>query len=121
MATPADMFKLENQGDITIMVLTLNDFLHEDNEKLMQSIDELFNKGTKKLILDLVTTTYVSSLILASLVYIQKRAKDAGGDLVFCNVKERVQEIMAMTNLDKIFNIKASRPDAIAALSKSKG
>ena len=116
MAT--EMVKVERQDDVAIITLILDNIMHDDNEKLMQGFDSLLLTGTKKIILDFRETTYISSLILASFVYIHKKAHDAGGDLVFCHVKSRVQEILAMTNLDKVFNIVATRQDALAYLMK---
>ena len=106
-------FQLEAIGDISVLTLSLDNFLHEENEKLMASIDGLLNEGHKKIILDLSGTTYISSLILASLVYIQKKAKDSSGDLVLCGVKNRVLDVVKMTNLDKVFTIVPTRPEAL--------
>ena len=108
------MFTTENQGEVTMLTLTLNHSLHGDNENFMKSFDELIDKGNKKIVLNLSETNYVSSLILASLVYVQKKAKDSGGDLVFCGVKERVLEIIQMTNLDKVFTIVGTKEEALA-------
>ena len=113
------MYKVEKQGDIAIMLLTLGSLTHADNDELMKGFDTLLNEGNKKIILDLSETAYISSLILASLVYMQKRAKDAGGNLIICNVKNRVQEIISMTNLDKIFDIVSDRQKALDHLSKT--
>ena len=116
MAT--EIYKMEKQGDVAIMTLILDDILHDENEKLMKSFDTLLNEGNKKIILDLSTTNYVSSLILASLVYMLKRAKDGGGNLVFCSVKNRVKEIMSVTNLDKVFDITETREEALKKVNK---
>jgi anti-anti-sigma factor len=116
MAT--DLFKIDQQKDITVLTLTLDEFMHEDNEKMLKSFDEVFNKGRKRIVLDLSKATYVSSLILASLVYIQKRAQDGGGALALCGVQPRVKEIMAMTNLDKIFTMVKTPQEAVNKIGK---
>ncbi len=112
------MYRVENQGNITIVILTLEGFTHEDNDELMKAFDELLAKGSKKMVLDLSETRYVSSLILASLVYMQKKVQDVGGQLIFCSIPERVKEIMSVTNLDKIFNITEDRAQALEAVVK---
>lgn len=114
------MYRIENQEDITIVILTLEGFTHEDNDELMKAFDDLLNKGSKKIVLDLSETRYVSSLILASLVYMQKKVQETGGALVFCSIPERVNEILSMTNLDKIFNITPDRPQALEKVQKHK-
>ena len=109
---------VEKQDDITILNLALDNLVYEENADLMKSFDALFYGGHKKIILDFSKTAYVSSLILASLVYMQKRAKDGGGNLIFCQVKGRVKEILSMTNLDKVFDITNTKEEALAQLGK---
>jgi len=113
-----DLYKLEKLNDITIITLSLNNVMHEENETLMQSFDQLFKEGHKKIILDLSNTAYISSLILASFVYIQKKSKELGGNLVFCQVKNRVAEVLKMTNLDKVFEISTTKEEAIKKFTK---
>ena len=111
----AEMFKQEEVKGVTVLLLTLGNFFHDDNEALMKVFEQVLNEGHKKIVLDLAETNYISSLILASMVYMQKRSQENGGNLIFCNIKVKVKEIMAMTNLDKVFNIVATRDEAIAS------
>ena len=47
-----------------------------------------------------------------------KRAKESGGNLVFCNIRPRVKEIMTLTYLDKVFDIAETREEAAKKLNK---
>ena len=107
-------YKVEKLGDLTIVAVAINIVYHEANEELVKFFEKLVGEGSKKIVLDLAGTIYVSSLILASLVYVHKRVSDAGGALILCNIKEKVQEVLTMTNLDKVFEITKTRQDAIA-------
>ena len=111
-------YKFEKIGDITVVDLALNIVYHEENEELVKFFDKLVNDGNKKIVLNLSGTIYVSSLILASLVYVHKRVSDGGGALVLCNIKEKVQEVLTMTNLDKVFEITKTKEDAVAKLKR---
>jgi len=113
------VFSLETQGDVRIMTLQFETILVDDNEKLKKAFGALLDEGAKKIILDLSGTDYVSSLVLASFVYMQKRAKDAGGNLVLCGIRKRVQEILEVTNLDKVFDIVADRQEAAQRLGSA--
>ena len=115
---PEEMCKIEKQDDITIMSVTIDTVFHDENEQLMKYFDNVLNEGNKKIALDLSGTNYMSSVILASLVYMMKRAKEGGGNLIFCNIKPRVKEIMALTYLDKVFDIVETREEAINQLKK---
>ena len=113
-----EMCKVEKLGDLTVMTVTIDTVFHDENEQLMKFFDDVLNAGNKKIILDLSGTNYMSSVILASLVYMMKRAKEGGGNLIFCGIKPRVKVILAMTNLDKVFDITATREDAAKQLHK---
>ena len=112
------MFKVNQEGSVAIVMLRFDNFIQADNEEFIKSFDKFIEQGSKKIVLDFITTQYMSSLTLASLVYIQKKIQKEGGNLVFCNVKNRVQEIVAMTNLDKVFDIVDTKAEAIAKLNK---
>ena len=113
-----EMCKVEKDGDITVMSVTIDTVFHDENEQLMKFFDDVLNAGNKKILLDLAGTNYLSSVILASLVYMMKRAKESGGNLVFCNIRPRVKEIMTLTYLDKVFDIAETREEAAKKLNK---
>ena len=112
------IYKLEKvKGGVTVITLTLDHILHEEHGELMKSFDQLLNEGHKKIVLDLSMTSYISSLILASFVYMQKKAIELGGKLIFCQIKNRVEEILKVTNLDKVFEIVATKEEALKKFS----
>ena len=113
-----EIYRIEKKDDIAIMILLLDTFTYEDNEKLMNPFDDLLKEGISNIILDLSRTKYMSSLILASLLFMLKRAQEGGGNLILCNVKDRVKEIMAVTNLDKVFDITDTVEKAMNKFSK---
>ena len=115
---PEEIYRIEKKDDVAIMVLLLDTFTYEDNEKVIKPFDDLLKEGIFNIILDLSQTSYVSSLILASLLFMLKRAQEGGGNLILCNVKNRVKEIMAVTNLDKVFDITDSVEKARDKFSK---
>jgi anti-sigma B factor antagonist len=112
------MFSTSQQGDVTVLTFNHPNFMHDENEQLLKSFDEVLAKGHKKIVIDFASCSYISSLILASLVYLHNKTKDLGGGLAFCNIQARVKEIMEMTRLDRVFNMAASKDEAIAQLGK---
>lgn len=115
---PEEIYRIERKDNIAIMVLLLDTFTYEDNEKVMKPFDDLLKEGISNIILDLSQTKYMSSLILASLLFMLKRTQEGGGNLILCNVKDRVKEIMAVTNLDKVFDITTTVEKAMNKFSK---
>ncbi len=112
------IYHVEKQEGFAIMTLMLDTILWNDNEQLKEAFTALLDEGNKNIILDLSKTTYISSIVLASFVFMLKRAKEAGGNLILCSINDKVNEVLAMTNLDKVFDITADRQEAISQLAK---
>ena len=110
--------KITRAGDVVVLVLTLNNITMEDNEFLKKTVSTLLDEGNKKILLDLSDTNFISSLVLASFVFMLKRAREAGGNLVMCSVKGLVEEVLSITDLDKVFEICPDRQAAILALAR---
>jgi len=111
-----EIYKIEHKDAFAVMTLMLDMILVDENEKLKKAYADLIAGGTKCIILDMANTTYISSLVIASLVYMQKMARDAGGNMVICGVNKKVREIFEVTNLDKVFDITGNLEEACAKL-----
>ena len=106
--------KIDRQGDITILALILDNITMYQNEELQKAFAALLDKGKKKIVLDLSNIDFISSIVIASLVFMVKRAREAGGNLVLCGVRDKVKKVLAITNLDKVFDIFEDRQKAIS-------
>ncbi|MFH1458716.1 MAG: STAS domain-containing protein [Candidatus Omnitrophota bacterium] len=111
------IYLLENIGETVTVTLTIGTVTHNDNTELKKVFADLLSNKTKNIILDLSNTTYVSSIVLASLVFMQKSIKEASGSLIICGVRENVKEILEMTSLNKILDIVSTRNEALSRIS----
>ena len=109
---------VEKKDGVAIMSLAFDSILVDDNEKVKSTFLSLISEGSTSVILDLTKTTYISSVVLASFVFMLKKAKEAGGNLILCGINSRVQEVLSMTNLDQVFDIAKDRDEAMARLGK---
>jgi anti-anti-sigma factor len=109
--------KIEKEGEVTIVSFGLDAVTAEENEELKRTFLDLLEGGARKIILDLSGTFFISSLTIASLVYIFKKTKDAGGSFVLCGVKDKVKEVLEITNLNKVFEIVDDRKKAMKAVA----
>ena len=99
------IYKIEKKGDVAIMTMTLDNVTMNENIELQKAFTTLLDEGSKNIVLDLARTNFISSIVLASLVFMLKRSKEAGGNIVICSVKDAVRRVLDMTNLDKVFDI----------------
>jgi len=109
------VYDIEKIGELVVFRLKLENITMLQNEELKKAFTGLLDGGTKNIILDLQGITFVSSIVLASLVYMLKRAKEVGGNLVLCGLTNNVKMVMATTNLDKVFDIYGGREEAVSA------
>ncbi len=66
-------------------------------------------------VLDLGGVAYIDSSSLSEVVRAMKRARQAGGDLRLCSVREDVLEIFEMTGLNKAIAIYPTREEAVSS------
>jgi anti-anti-sigma factor len=62
--------------------------------------------GTKFITLDLGNVEYVTSTVLGHLVALNKRLQGAGGRLTLANVRSAVKEILKVTLLDQVLEVR---------------
>lgn len=109
------LYQIQKKQDYCLITLTLDSITMYENEEIKKSVISILDEGNKNIILDLSNTNFISTIVIASFVFMLKRAKEAGGDLLLCNVKDKVREVLLITNLDKVFEI---LPDLQSAISK---
>ncbi len=79
-------------------------------------INSWLEKQTKKMVVDLKDTKYVSSAGLRVFLATTKKMTAAGGAVKFCSPNEVVKEILDISGFSTILDIKDFQKDAIADL-----
>ena len=74
-------------------------------------------EGGAKVLMDLSEVEFMDSSGLSSLVAIMKRTRP-GGRLVLFGLRPGVEEILRLTRLDAVFQIRRSEAEALAALGE---
>lgn len=95
------MIEINHYGNVT--VLTVKDPELNDSENLVSVIQNTLEKNNIYILLDLSFVTYISSIVLGSLVTTFKNIKNKEGDIKFLNVQPSVANIFKMTRLHNIF------------------
>jgi anti-sigma B factor antagonist len=109
--------ELEDIGEVTVASFTDRKLLDEQSlqdisEQLVCLVDEL---GRKKLLLNFGNIQDISSLALGMLLRLNKKIQAVGGKLVLCRLDPKIHEVIAITNLDKLFVIRGDEQEALAA------
>ncbi len=69
----------------------------------------------KRLIIDLASVPYMDSSGVATLVEALQIARKQCGNIVLCNLQDRVRSIFEIARLDMVFNIVSNLDDAAIA------
>jgi len=83
----------------------------EFKERMVQVIDQ----GKKQVVVDLSNATFIDSTTLGVLVGGIKRLRPTGGSLSLVCTDQNITKIFEITGLDRVFQIHASRDEALAA------
>ena len=100
------IFVIKQDAEKTTIITQKDHLLADDNDRFKSEFDEILPTIGQELVLDFTKVKYVSSLILASLVYILKKLTENKKKLVLANLQPAVKEMLEITNLDKVFDIK---------------
>lgn len=111
---------VHRDNDVTIVELRPDTFGQAAAvEQTARDLFDLIEKGgAKKILLDFASVNFLSSQALGVLLTVRLKAAKVGATLVLANVRARFGEILALTNLDKMFAIFDDRAAAIAHLRK---
>lgn len=86
-------------------------------QELGQELFDLIDKDDrKKLVLNFSNVEFLSSAALGKLITFEKMSKKQGAELMLTNISPEIFQVFAITNLDKLFQIKDSEADALAVL-----
>ena len=81
-----------------------------------QAVQELIEQGYCFLVIALAQTAYMDSTALGMLVGSLKRVREQKGDLALVSPQARVQRLLDVTRLNKVFDVFATEEEAIEAL-----
>ena len=92
--------------------------LGEGSVVLRDTIRDLIGKGSKKILLNLGDVTYIDSSGIGELVSAFTAVRREGGELKLLNLTKKVHDLLQITKLYTVFDIKDDETTAIKAFGK---
>lgn len=86
-----------------------------NRQEFKQAILDAMEQGVRLVIVDFTRTGYIDSSGLGALVSLNRRLRDAGGDLRLVGLSDELRTLFELTRLDALFPLFASRADALAS------
>jgi anti-sigma B factor antagonist len=103
---------------VTILDLSGRITLGEGSVTLRDAIRDLINKGEKHILLNLGDVSYIDSSGIGELVSAYTSVKNAGGELKLLNLTKKVHDLLQITKLYTVFDVKDDEASAVGSFSK---
>jgi anti-sigma B factor antagonist len=107
-------------GQVTMVELVDAEILDEGtiNEITTALMDLVEQNPPIQLLLSFHRVEHLSSSALGTLIRLNKRIEEQGGDLKLCRIKRPLYEIFEITNLVKLFDIYEDEKTALNSFSQ---
>ncbi|HXZ34295.1 MAG TPA: STAS domain-containing protein [Terriglobales bacterium] len=92
--------------DVTIVDVSGRITLGEETGLLRKTVHDLVDGGKKKIVLNLADVDYIDSSGVGELVSSYTAVRNAGGELKLLNLTRKVHDLLQVTKLYTIFDIK---------------
>ena len=100
---------------VTIVDLSGRITLGEGSVLLRDVVRDLVTKGQRKILLNLGDVTYIDSSGIGELVSAFTTVRNQGGELKLLNLTKKVHDLLQITKLYTVFDVKDDEATAVAA------
>jgi anti-sigma B factor antagonist len=98
---------------VTIVDIKGRITLGDETERLRETVRNLISTGKKKIILNLADVDFIDSSGVGELVSSFTAVRNAGGDLKLLNLSKKVQDVLNVTKLYTVFDVKEDEFTAV--------
>ncbi len=102
---------------VTIVDLSGRITLGEGSVVLRDTVKDLLGKGHKKILLNLGDVSYIDSSGIGELVSAFTSVRNQGGELKLLNLTKKVHDLLQITKLYTVFDVKDDEAAAITAFA----
>ena len=102
---------------VTIVDLSGKITLGEGGVTLREEVRKLLAEGKKKIALNLAEVNYIDSSGLGELVSAYTAVKNAGGELKLLNLTSKVRDLLVITKLVTVFDVKDNEAAAVSSFA----
>jgi anti-sigma B factor antagonist len=106
-------FYTEKINDIAIETVTISRATFKEAENFKKHLNNEINSGSLKIVIDLTRCVFMDSTFLSTIVTALKRVTKSGGNLKLAGVHSETQALLELTGTVKVFEIYATREEAI--------
>lgn len=103
--------------DVTVVDLSGQIKLGEGSSVLRDTVKDLLAKGHKKILLNAAEITYIDSSGIGELISAFTSLRNQGGELKLLHLTKKFHDILQITKLYTVFDVRDDEAEAIAAFA----
>jgi anti-sigma B factor antagonist len=104
-------------GNVSVIDVAGRITLGEGSAALRETLRDMVAKNQNKILLNLADVTYIDSSGIGELVSGYTTVTNTGGQLKLLNLNKRVKDLLQITKLYTVFEVKEDEADAIRSFS----
>jgi anti-sigma B factor antagonist len=112
-------FSTHQSNGIAVVDLRGRITLGEGTEALRDTVRGLLSKGQNRILLNLGEVNYIDSSGIGELVSAFTAAKKQGGEVKLLNLTKKVHDLLQITKLYTVFDVKDDEASAVASFGSS--
>ena len=104
-------------GNVSVMDVAGRITLGEGSAALREALRDMVAKNQNKILLNLADVTYIDSSGIGELVSGYTTVANTGGQLKLLNLNKRVKDLLQITKLYTVFEVKEDEAEAIRSFA----
>ena len=104
---------------VTILDMSGRITLGEGSVQVRDAVRDLLSKGSKNILLNLADVNYIDSSGIGELVSAFTAVRNQGGELKLLKLTKKVHDLLQITKLYTVFDIKDDEAEAIGSFTRS--
>jgi anti-sigma B factor antagonist len=115
MATKGSRLLIQSEGDITRIGFVDRNILEEASiQQIGDEVSEIIDQSDNpKILLSFNNVEHLSSAALGTLITINRKVRQKGGQLRLANIDPQIYEVFVITRLNKLFQIFDETEEAV--------
>lgn len=110
--------KTRELDDVVVIEVKGNLMGGPDLQKFRELLHKLLDEGKKKVVVDVKNVKFMNSAGLGTLISGLTTMRNSGGDLKIANPTDKIESLLMITRLIKVFETYNSVEEAIASYKK---
>ena len=114
-----DFITVSKVDGVNVVAFSFNEINLDQREAIKKELAGLIQAGETMYVIDLSKVGFISSLVIATIVFFAKEARKHDGEVKLCGLSDDAYSIFQLSQLDKIFELFDTVDEAVGSFKKN--